>query len=91
MTLSEIKDYLVDHDMGGGAIVFEAPDYASAFVGTSEDGRAIYSYALMIESLMKEDDMNSNEAVEFVEFNTINSLPSLGEKAPIIMYEIDDA
>lgn len=67
------------------------PDYASAFVGISEDGRAIYSYALMIESLMKEDDMNSNEAVEFVEFNTISSLPSLGEKAPIIMYEIDDA
>lgn len=90
MTLSEIKDYLVDHDMGG-AIVFEAPDYASAFVGISEDGRAIYSYALMIESLMKEDDMNSNEAAEFIEFNTISSLPSLGEKAPIIMYEIDDA
>lgn len=67
------------------------PDYASAFVGISEDGRAIYSYALMIESLMKEDDMNSNEAVEFIEFNTISSLPSLGEKAPIIMYEIDDA
>ena len=73
------------------AIVFEAPDYTSAFVGISEDGRAIYSYALMIESLMKEDDMNSNEAVEFIEFNTISSLPSLGEKAPIIMYEIDDA
>lgn len=73
------------------AIVFEAPDYASAFVGISEDGRAIYSYALMIESLMKEDDMNSNEAAEFIEFNTISSLPSLGEKAPIIMYEIDDA
>lgn len=67
------------------------PDYASAFVGISEDGRAIYSCALMIESLMKEDGMNSNEAVEFVEFNTISSLPSLGEKAPIIMYEIDDA
>ena len=45
----------------------------------------------MAESLMKEDDMNSNEAVEFIEFNTISSLPSLGEKAPIIMYEIDDA
>ena len=45
----------------------------------------------MIESLMKEDDMNSNEAAEFIEFNTISSLPSLSEKAPIIMYEIDDA
>ena len=75
----------------GEAIVFEAPDYTSAFVGISEDGRAIYSYALMIESLMEEDDMNSNEAAEFIEFNTISSLPSLGEKAPIIMYEIDDA
>lgn len=35
--------------------------------------------------------MNSNEAAEFIEFNTISSLPSLGEKSPIIMYEIDDA
>lgn len=89
MTIEEIKDYLENHGMGG-AIVFQTPDFASAFIGTSDDGRTIYSYTLMVESLMLEDDMSYDEAIEFIDFNTIRALPYMGEKSPIIMYDIDD-
>lgn len=73
-----------------GVIVFQTPDFASAFVGTSDDGRAIYSYTLMVESLMLEDNMSHNEAIEFIDYNAIRALPYMGEKAPIIVYDIDD-
>ena len=33
--------------------------------------------------------MDYEEAVEFVDFNTIGALPTMGENAPIIMYEVE--
>lgn len=42
----------------------------------------------MIEHLMQEDDMDYEEAVDFISYNTIRSLPYAGEGAPIIMYGI---
>ena len=44
----------------------------------------------MVESLMLEDDMSYDEAIEFIDFNTVRALPYMGEKSPIIMYDIDD-
>lgn len=45
-------------------IVFSNPSYASAFVGMSEDGRAVYDYNNMIEWLMGEKEFTDDEAVE---------------------------
>ncbi|MBR6124658.1 hypothetical protein IKQ19_13870, partial [Candidatus Saccharibacteria bacterium] len=65
------------------------PDYVSAVVGVSEEGRVIYSYEKMVRTLMMTDGMDYEEAVEFVDFNTIGALPTMGENAPIIMYEVE--
>ena len=62
--------------------------YDDALIGVSEDGRAIYDYEKMIEWLMNEEDWTDNEAVEWIEYNTIRALPYLGEGAPIIMYPL---
>lgn len=51
MTLPELKERLIDmgHD---DATLFVDPDYISAVIGVSEDGRVVYSYEKMTEYLM---------------------------------------
>lgn len=89
LTIQSLKDWLCDHDYEN-SVVFENPDYLSAVVGVSENGRVIYDYNLMVEDLMKQDDMEYEDAVEFIDFNTIGSLPYAGEMSPIILYHIDN-
>lgn len=63
------------------AIVFENPDYQNAIVGydvVSE--RVVYSY----------DKMSYDEAVEFIEYNTVRVCPYMGDKSPIILHNIEN-
>ena len=60
--------------------------YDDALIGVSHDGRAIYDYNKMIDWLMEEEGWSDNEAIEWIEYNTIRALPYFGEGAPIIMY-----
>ena len=62
--------------------------YDDALIGVSHDGRAIYDYNLMIDWLMDKEGWTDNEAVEWIEYNTIRALPYFGEGAPIIMYSL---
>ena len=62
--------------------------YDDALIGVSADGRAIYDYEKMIEWLMDEENWTDEEAVEWIEFNTLRALPYMGSDAPIIMYPI---
>lgn len=63
--------------------------YDDALIGISDDNRAIYDYNKMIEYLMKEEMFTEEEAIEWVDYNTIRALPYMGDKAPIIMYSIE--
>lgn len=62
--------------------------YDTALIGVSDDNRAIYDFDLMIEWLMLEENFDYNDAIEWIEFNTIRALPYMGEGAPIIMYAL---
>ena len=79
------KDILMDQGFEN-FIIFENPDYDSAIIGITENNQVVYDYEKMIEHLMQEDDMDYEEAVDFISYNTIRSLPYAGEGAPIIMY-----
>ena len=70
------------------AIIFENPDYDSAIVGISHDGRVIYDYNLMVYHLMDIDEMTDMDAVDFIDYNTLRSISYAGELAPIVMYKI---
>lgn len=70
------------------AVVFEKPDYLDAVIGVSENGRVIYSREKMVRSLMVKEGMSAEDAVEFVEYNTMGALPNAGEMAPIVMDEL---
>ena len=78
-------------DMGyNESIVFENPDYDSAIIGISDDSRVIYDYDLMIAHLMDVDDMTEMDAADFIDYNTIRSIPYAGEYAPIVMYKFKE-
>ena len=89
MTHQEIKDYICDQGYEE-TIVFENPAFDSAFIGLDTNGRAVYDYDLMVEDLSREDDMTWDDAMEFIEYNTIRALPYMGEMAPIIVHAYDE-
>lgn len=88
LTLDTLKEWLCERDYED-TVVLESPDYLSAIEGVSEDGRLIYSYDKMVEHLMQVENMSCEDAMEFIDYNTIRALPYAGEKAPIISYSIE--
>ena len=62
--------------------------YDDALIGVTEDGRAVYNYELMVEWLMNEEGWTDNEAVEWIEYNTLRALPYMGDDAPIVIYPL---
>jgi hypothetical protein len=42
----------------------------------------------MVEELMEDEECSYEEAVEWIDYNTIRALPYAGENGPIIMYSI---
>ena len=64
--------------------------YDSALIGVSHDDRAIYDYEKMVEWLMNEESWSYEDAVDWIDYNTIRALPYMGADAPIIMYPLEN-
>ena len=62
--------------------------YDDALIGVSDDGRAIYDYDKMVEYLIENEGWSYDESADWVHYNTIRSLPYMGEGAPIIMFPL---
>lgn len=69
-------------------LIFENPSYDDALVGVTEDNRAVYDFDKMVDWLLDHSPMDRDEAVEFIEYNTIRAIPYYGAEAPIVMYTI---
>jgi len=52
-----------------------------------ENHRIVYSYNLIVMSLMKFYTLSYMDALEWIEYNTIQSLVCMGEYAPIVEEE----
>lgn len=89
LTIDSLKEWLCENDHED-TVVLESPDYLSAIVGISEEGRLIYSYDKMVEHLMTAENMDAEEAMEFIDYNTIRALPYAGDMAPIVLYDIEN-
>jgi transcriptional regulator with XRE-family HTH domain len=87
--VEELREYLLERGNEETAF-FTNPDFIDAIVGISDDGRLVYSYSKMVESLMLSENMSHEDAVEFIEYNTVRAVPYMGEHAPIIIYQILD-
>ena len=76
-----------------GQIFFDEPSYEEALIGETDDGKVVYDYYGMIESLIKNEGMSDDDASDFISYNTVRLAPYLGERSPLIVdrsYELDD-
>lgn len=71
-------------------VILENPSYSTAITGISSHGNLIYDYDLMIEDLIDNENMSYEEAIEFINYNTIRAIDYMGEFKPIIMMNIED-
>ena len=70
------------------AIVFDNMSYDGSIVGVTTDGRVVYDYNKMIDELMEDEGWSYEDAIEWIDYNTIRSLPYAGPHGPIIMYSV---
>ena len=70
-------------------VLFENYSYDDALVGITEDGRAVYDFDKMVTWLVEKEGFTPEEAIEWIEYNTIRALPYAGDQAPVIMYPIE--
>lgn len=85
-SIDELKNLLEERGLEDTTF-FVNPDYVSAVVGLTDDGKIIYDYEKMITHLMETDKMEYDEAMEFIDYNTIRTIPYMGDSHPIILSE----
>ena len=71
-----------------GTAYFTNPSFDDAILGVSDDGKLIYDYDLMLDYMVNKEDCSYEDAIDWVEYNTIRTIPYMGGKAPIIMYRL---
>lgn len=78
-----------DEETLNDMLMFEDPSFADAVIGVTHDGRLVYSYARMVEQMMDEDQITAEEAMEFIDYNTVGSLNyPYDKKAPVIVFDV---
>lgn len=70
-----------------GCVVLDNESYDNSIIGVTFEGGAIYSYERMVEEYMKDNDCTEEEAVEWIEYNTMRAIPYFPEPRPKIVYE----
>lgn len=60
--------------------------YDTALIGVTHDDRAVYDYNLMVQWLVEEEDFTEEEAMEWIDYNTVRALPYMEPGAPVILY-----
>lgn len=70
------------------AILFENPDYSSAIIGVSSDGRICYLVSAMLEYLIKEEIAeDETDAMDYLSYNTIRALDYISSPLKPIVVE----
>jgi hypothetical protein len=70
-------------------MLFENESYDSALIGVTDDDRAVYSYDKMVEWYVNKNSCSVEEAMEWIDYNTLRAIPYAGAKAPIVIKELE--
>lgn len=82
-----LESLLISNDLYGTPY-FDEPDFRTAILGHTEDGRIVYSYSKMVEWYMEQNDVDYETSAEYIDYNTIRTIPYMGDKSPIIVYDL---
>ena len=70
------------------SVVFDNQSYDYSIIGMTFDGRVIYDYDLMIQEMMEETGCTMEDAIDWIDYNTIGTLGSGVSKAPIVVQNL---
>jgi hypothetical protein len=87
-TVDELREYLIGRELTD-TVYFDSPSFVKAIIGITESGQLIYDYNLMILAAMEEQEWDCEEAIEWIEYNTLRSIPYMGDLHPIVMMPLD--
>lgn len=64
-------------------------DYDGCIIKITKNKRAVYSYSKMVEFLVEKEGMTEEDAIDWIEYNTIRALNYNQSKyKPIIKYDL---
>lgn len=87
MKNTEIEQILLDNGLYGSTY-FTDVNFDSALLGYTEEGNIVYSYSKMVEWYIENECASSEEAEEWIQYNTLRTIPYMGDKRPIIVYDL---
>ena len=73
-----------------GAVILDNQAYDASIIGVTLDGRAIYEYGSMVQEHMTDNECNEDEAVDWIDYNTLRALPYFGPRTPIVVQALTD-
>lgn len=81
-----------------GAVLLDPDTLDVAIVGVHLNAKgeacAVYDHDLLVtafaENEFAEDEDPTETAIEWVGYNTLRALPYAGERAPVVVYEVDE-
>lgn len=71
-------------------LLFVDHAYDKSILGVTEDGHVVYALDKMIEEFAEDESCSIDEAMEWVEYNTLRALPYAQGKKPIIVNGVDE-
>ena len=71
------------------AVVFDNFAYDNSIIGTTKDGRVVYSYEKMVTELVLEENVTQEQAIAWIENNTLKALPYI-PNGPVVVYDIKE-
>lgn len=86
--MPDVEQILLDNGYEG-VVYFTDFSYDTAFIGVTTNNRAVYDFELMVEWLIATEGFTYESAVEWIDYNTVRSLPYAGPLGPIVMYRLD--
>ena len=86
-----LRNFLRTYCEASDAYIMNLPSFDDSIVGVTEDKRVVYDYDLMVREFAKDSNVSWAEAIEFIEYNTIRSLPYIKEQVrPIIIFHSEN-
>ena len=79
---------ITEDDLPEGAAYF--PGYESAIIGVTDDDRVAYDYHRLCLAEMANAGCTYEEAEEWVQFNTLRSIPYMGSQSPVVIYRFEE-
>ena len=84
-TIEEVKSWIEEQEIQPVSYFLDFPD---AIIGITTDNALVYSLKKMVESLENEG-MNNEDAIEYLYYNTLRTLPYMPEVRPVVLDDID--